>query len=458
MSRKRCDINLKDIEDEKRLVEVTKLGNYEEVDRLLQCGVSPDTTEYNRQLFYQSENYMTPLHFATARGFPELLKLFISKGANVNAKDRFDVTPLHTAAELGHEECLALLLKGGADCNISTKYSKHGSYTAVPHPGGTTPLHLASANNHVSCVKLLIWNGADYNAVDERCRTSLYLAAQQGLAQCVHAHLDNAIWKDILSLPEKHTGDTPLHECVRKNLLDCIVKLLERGSDVNHLNHAGFSPLHLAICAGENFNIEIVKSLIVKGYNTNVNLPETSNCFTPLHYVCFNDAQHQERRPDVAVLLLAYGANYNIRNKHGDSVLVSELRGRHRDTTILSAIAKCMTHLPSLDALGLGAFHANQNPLMMPPPLHSPPPVHLIRQDHQDIRQHQINMARLWSENQQAKFAWYKEMLKGPRSLQHYCRCVIRNSMGPKRLRKIDVLPLPTTMKEFLLLEHEEFR
>jgi ankyrin repeat protein len=80
MSRKRCDINLKDIEDEKRLVEVTKLGNYEEVDRLLQCGVSPDTTEYNRQLFYQSENYMTPLHFATARGFPELLKLFISKG------------------------------------------------------------------------------------------------------------------------------------------------------------------------------------------------------------------------------------------------------------------------------------------------------------------------------------------------------------------------------------------
>lgn len=78
---------------------------------------------------------------------------------------------------------------------------------AVPHPGGTTPLHLASANNHVNCVKLLIWNGADYNAVDERCRTSLYLAAQQGLAQCIHAHLDNAIWKDILSLPEKHTGN-----------------------------------------------------------------------------------------------------------------------------------------------------------------------------------------------------------------------------------------------------------
>ena len=78
-------------------------------------------------------------------------------------------------------------------------------------------------------------------------------------------------------------GDTPLHECVRKNLLDCIEKLLERGSDVNHLNHAGFSPLHLAICAGENFNIEIVKALIVKGYNTNVNLPETTSMLNILY-------------------------------------------------------------------------------------------------------------------------------------------------------------------------------
>jgi len=60
----------------------------------------------------------------------------------------------------------------------------------------------------VNCVKQLIWNGADYNAVDERCRTSLYVAAEAGFSDCVHAHLDNAIWKDILSLPEKYTGKT----------------------------------------------------------------------------------------------------------------------------------------------------------------------------------------------------------------------------------------------------------
>jgi hypothetical protein len=182
--------------------------------------------------------------------------------------------------------------------------------------------------------------------------------------------------------------------------------------------------------------------------------------YTPLHYACFNDCHFQERRPEAAALLLAYGANYKIANKHGDMLLHNEIRGRHRDTIILSAIAKCTTHMPSLDALGLSALqaHPNRDPYMLAPPHGQPqPPLGLIRPD-QDYRQHQLNIARMWSENQQHKLAWYRDMLKGPRKLQHYCRCVIRTSMGPQRMRKIDCLPLPSTMKEFLLLEHEEFR
>ena len=80
------------------------------------------------------------------------------------------------------------------------------SVAAFPHPGGTTPLHLAASANNIACVTMLIWHGADYNAVDEYGRTSLYIAAQKSLEECVHAHLDNAIWKDILSLPAKDTG------------------------------------------------------------------------------------------------------------------------------------------------------------------------------------------------------------------------------------------------------------
>lgn len=70
----------KEIMDEKLLVEAAKSGNFREVEELLNAGVSPDTPEYNRQLFYQSENYMTPLHYATANGFAELVKLFLLRG------------------------------------------------------------------------------------------------------------------------------------------------------------------------------------------------------------------------------------------------------------------------------------------------------------------------------------------------------------------------------------------
>lgn len=184
-----------------------------------------------------------------------------------------------------------------------------------------------------------------------------------------------------------------------------------------------------------------------------------SDSFTPLHYACFHERPHQERRPEVAELLLAYGADYNIRNKNGDSVIVNELKGRHRDTTILSAIAKCMSHIPTLDELGLAGFQLRvANPLMYPPPPQQPLFHGAMQQEEQDYRQHHLNMARLWTENREAKFNWYKEMLKQPRSLQHYCRYVIRTSMAPKRLRKICSLPIPKPMKEFLLLEHNEFR
>lgn len=149
------------------------------------------------------------------------------------------------------------------------------------------------------------------------------------------------------------------------------------------------------------------------------------------------------------MLLLAYGANYNVRNKYEDDVLCSELRGRHDDTTILSAIARCTRHLPSLESLGVLPSITPFNPPAMEqnPPPHHPPIGRVLHEQFHD-RQQMMVVSR------QAKLAWYKEMLKGPRSLQHYCRCVIRNKMGPRRLIMIQKLPLPNTLKEFLLLQY----
>lgn len=58
-------------------------------------------------------------------------------------------------------------------------------------------------------------------------------------------------------------------------MVTCIHALLGRGSDVNHLNAAGYSPLHLAVRAGESFSMAVLRELVTNGYNTDVNVPDS---------------------------------------------------------------------------------------------------------------------------------------------------------------------------------------
>ena len=76
--RRKIEVSLKEMDGERKLVETAIAGNLEEATSLIQTGVSVDAVDYNKHLFYQSENYMTPLQYATAKGFPSLVKLFIN--------------------------------------------------------------------------------------------------------------------------------------------------------------------------------------------------------------------------------------------------------------------------------------------------------------------------------------------------------------------------------------------
>ena len=92
----------------------------------------------------------TPLHCAKN---PEITKILIDNGANVDAKDNDDWTPLHIAVNKT-TDIVKVLLENGAQIDTKNK-------------DGDTPLHIASYNGQLEIVKLLIQHSAQ---VDARCK------------------------------------------------------------------------------------------------------------------------------------------------------------------------------------------------------------------------------------------------------------------------------------------------
>ncbi len=65
----------------------------------------------------------TPLHYAAASGNEDITRLFIAKGARLDAASPTRITPLMIAAREGKDATVALLLAAGADASLK---SAHG--------------------------------------------------------------------------------------------------------------------------------------------------------------------------------------------------------------------------------------------------------------------------------------------------------------------------------------------
>ena len=69
---------------------------------------------WNGDLSAKSEMGRTALHYASAQGRPECVRLLIDSGADVRAADNYGDTALHRAAMYGHLDVARLLLDSGA--------------------------------------------------------------------------------------------------------------------------------------------------------------------------------------------------------------------------------------------------------------------------------------------------------------------------------------------------------
>lgn len=100
----------------------------------------------------------TPLLAAVAAKSPEAVALLIDARAELNISDKIGTTPVTYAAMFGLTEILQQLLTAGADPNYCSEHEAYAHY----------PLHLACNRGQFEAVKLLVEQGAHVNL---QCRS-----------------------------------------------------------------------------------------------------------------------------------------------------------------------------------------------------------------------------------------------------------------------------------------------
>ena len=233
---------------------------------------------------------VTPLHWAAGHNAPEVAELLISNGADVNAKGRGCDTPLHWAAGKNALEVAELLISNGANVN-ATGWD------------GVTPLHRAVDNKATKVAELLINNGADVNAKGRGCDTPLHWAVLQNAPEVAELLISNGA--DVNAL--KSDGAL-LHYAATCNATKVAEVLINAGADVNE-GYGVFMPLHKA--AGANAP-EVAEVLINSGANVNA---KDKFGRTPLHWAATDKATK------VAEVLINAGADVNAKDRPGRTPL-----------------------------------------------------------------------------------------------------------------------------------------
>lgn len=178
----------------------------------------------------------------------ERVRFLISKGADVNQRDKQGFAPLDHAARLRNSPLIEVLADAGADVNtrdhdgftplmhaINRNHvptvemlAKKGAKTNLGSTGGIVPLTWALGDGKFYAAKALIEAGADVNAPSgEEKVTALMVVASQKAAQTRSGNVVQGI-----------------------SPIDLAKMLVERGADINVRSKDGVTPLMVA--AGNN--------------------------------------------------------------------------------------------------------------------------------------------------------------------------------------------------------------
>lgn len=279
------------------LINAVEQGDTTLTARLLTAGADPDGCAYSLRA--------VPL---TRALHPQMVKLLIDAGADVDAVDAVGTTPLSHAAALGNRESVRLLLQAGADptpaapatpplvdvnnVGMAGMLIQAGASVNQASGTGTTPLMRAAARGNVPLAELYLGAGADVNAADAAGNTALHVArtvpmvellVAQGAApaalnargetalfeimhsaEMVQALLTAGVPHNIVSKERKLTALQVMLSDPREDA-EAILTLIRAGADATVRTPDGRTTVQLAAARGGRKCWDIIRALIRAG-------------------------------------------------------------------------------------------------------------------------------------------------------------------------------------------------
>ncbi len=246
----------------------------------------------------------TPLHEAVEQGNGEIVKILVAAGADVNAEGSMSRTPLSLAAEKGATEIMRILLRPGLDAGTSA--DGEDKEAASTPSIGSGALFTAIENDDVEMVRLLVEAGADVNAAEGFGGNSpLHEAVEKGDAEMVKILV--AAGADVEA--EGFMSRTPLSLAAEEGAAEIMLILLGPGPEAGtsadgedkeaaSAPSIGSGALFTAI---ENGNVALVRLLVEAG--ADVNAAEGFGGNTPLHEAV------EQGDAEIVKILVAAGAD-----------------------------------------------------------------------------------------------------------------------------------------------------
>ena len=113
------------------------------------------------------------LLISSKHGYPDIVKLMLDRGANINYRGQFsDNTALILASANGHIDIVRLLLDKGADVHAANEYA----------------LRLASTNGHIDIVRLLLDKGADVHAYGDDAQRRAIISGHKDVIELLNKY------------------------------------------------------------------------------------------------------------------------------------------------------------------------------------------------------------------------------------------------------------------------------